>query len=80
MKNNILLPIAIILSAVTVSGTILYAVNSLNTQGSIVGNTAPRGDDDIPNGTERTVKVDATETDPAIGNSDAPVTIESQRR
>lgn len=71
MKNNIFLPVAIILSAILVSATILYSENNRKPQGGL----AQQGGANILENVGREVKVSVTETDPSIGNPDAPVTL-----
>jgi len=73
MKQNLILPISIVIAGVTIAGTILYTGsntgNSRNAQGSIAQGAAN------PPDTGRKVEVTITDTDPSLGNKDAPVTL-----
>lgn len=67
-KTNLFLPVSIILSSVLVAGAILYTSN----QGSNTGNTIAQIESA---GSGRIIQVAVADTDPLIGDVNAPVTI-----
>jgi len=68
MKQNLILPISIVIAGVMIAGTILYAGSNRNTQSGLTQGAAN------PQDTGRKVEVTITDTDPSLGNKDAPVT------
>jgi len=69
MKQNFILPISILIAGVMIAGTIFYTGGNRNTQGGLA-----QGGANLPN-TGHRVEVTITDTDPSLGDKDAPVTI-----
>lgn len=69
MKNNIFLPFLILFAAVIIVGTIFYAGSNHNTQGGLAQGIAN------PPDTSRKIEFIVTDTDPSLGDKDAPVTL-----
>lgn len=69
--KNLSIPIAILISAVVISGAILY--NGKNHVGEQA--TVQKVEANVLAGTEPSAEIKATDTDPSLGNPSAPVTI-----
>lgn len=69
MKQNLILPISIMIAGVLIAGTIFYTGSNRSAQGDLAQG-APN-----PPDAGRKVEVTIANTDPSIGNKDAPVTI-----
>ncbi len=69
-KAKLILPGAIVLAAILISGTILY------TKGAFSGLTGQQGSIEQKNGNQPPVKVDVSaDDDPVLGNANVPVTV-----
>lgn len=69
MKQNLILPISIVIAGVLIAVTILYTGSNRSTQGSLAQGAAN------PPDSGRKVEVTIADTDPTLGNVDAPVTL-----
>lgn len=69
MKQNLILPISIVIAGVLIAGTIFYTGSNRSAQGDLAQGAAN------PPDAGRKVEVTIADTDPSIGNKDAPVTI-----
>ncbi len=69
MKNNSFVPISIVAAGVMIAGTILYTGSNRNIQGSIIQGAAN------PPDAGRKIEVVIGNTDPSLGENDAPITL-----
>lgn len=69
MKTNLILPISIIITGIIIAGTIFYVGSRSNTQGNIV-----QGAPSPPENIGRKVEVAIVDSDPLLGDNNAPVT------
>ncbi len=74
MKNNILLPVSILLAAVIISGTLLYSKSgsSNGTTGAVIGQQPSSAGAGRQLGNQSKVSID---DDPVLGDKNAPLTI-----
>lgn len=72
MKTNFFIPISIVLAGLLIAGTILFTSGKGNNTGD---NNARLGPNQPGIGSGNGIQVVVTDTDPSIGNANAPVTL-----
>ncbi len=68
MKQNLILPISIVIAGLLISGTLLYTGNNRGVQGGLAQGAA-----NLPPDMGQKVQVAITDSDPSLGDKDAPV-------